>query len=207
MKLVCIGDTHNKHRELLLPEGDVLIHTGDCTDAGTWRETRDFLSWYSEQPHPNKILIAGNHDYYFEGKSEKEIADFLPENIQYLYRSGTELEGIKFWGSPHTPGSGRWAFQYPRGSSQHHWEEIPENTDVLLTHSPPYGIMDRLPDKTQIGCEALRKRVDQIRPKLHLFGHIHDSYGQERMQETRFYNCSNLDEKLRCIHPPLSIEL
>lgn len=208
MKLICIGDTHNKHRELILPEGDVLIHAGDCTDAGTLRETRDFLEWFSAQPHRHKILVAGNHDYFFEKSSSEEVAGILPENVHYLQQSGLELEGVHFWGSPYTPGSGRWAFQGERGSAMSRfWKVIPSTTDVLITHGPPYGIMDQISDNTHIGCKELLQKVKEVQPQVHISGHLHNAYGVVNIGGTRFVNCSSLDERLRSIHPPLSIKL
>ena len=208
MKLVCIGDTHNKHRELILPEGDVLIHAGDCTDAGTLRETRDFLEWFSAQPHKHKILIGGNHDYFFERSSSEEIAESTPDNIHYLQQEAVQLEGVTFWGSPYTPGSGRWAFQSERGAAmKKFWQEIPVNTQVIVTHGPAYGIMDQVSDNTHIGCKELLHRIKEVQPEVHISGHLHNSYGVVSIGKTRFVNCSSLDERLRSIHPPLSIDL
>ncbi len=119
MKLVCIGDTHNKHREINIPNGDVLIHIGDFTEAGTKHETLDFLEWFSEQPHKHKIFIAGNHDFFME-KSGLPEPQNLPSNIFYLEDVGIEIEGVKFWGSPVTPGDDTWAFHRERGKQIRH---------------------------------------------------------------------------------------
>lgn len=208
MKLICIGDTHNKHGELILPEGDVLIHAGDCTDAGTLRETLDFLEWFSAQPHRHKILVAGNHDYFFEKSSSEEVAAILPDNVHYLQQKRLELEGINFWGSPYTPGSGRWAFQGERGAAMSRfWKAVPSTTDVLITHGPAYGIMDQISDNTHIGCEELLQKIKEVQPQVHISGHLHNAYGIVSIGGTRHVNCSSLDERLRSIHPPISIEI
>lgn len=110
MKLIYISDTHNKHKEISIPGSDVLIHAGDITEGGTKREVLDFLNWFSSQPHQHKIFIAGNHDFYFEKSSEKEIHEIIPDNIHYLQNNGITINGINFWGSPVTSGDGTWAF-------------------------------------------------------------------------------------------------
>jgi len=163
MKLVCISDTHSLHRRMLeIPDGDVLIHAGDCLGAGTLDNVEDLNDWLGTLPHKHKIVIAGNHDWVFQ-----EAPDFAREaltNATYLEDSGTEIEGVRFWGSPWTPTFVDWAFMLDRGQLLHdRWMQIPEDTDVLITHGPPKGIGDEssLGFRCQnVGCVDLLHRIE-----------------------------------------------
>ncbi|AVR45291.1 metallophosphoesterase [Christiangramia fulva] len=205
MRLICLADTHNLHHEIPIPEGDILIHAGDCTDGGTWNETRDFLNWFSSQPHKYKILVPGNHDFFFQ---KKENLEKIPKNIHLLIDRGMEIEGKSFWGSPMIPGKAGWAFNRERGAEiRTHWDLIPKNTDILITHTPPYGILDEIGSGIKLGCKELAEKVKKVQPKLHLFGHIHHSAGQTSYLGTKFYNLSLLDERFRIMHDPLNLVL
>lgn len=206
MKIICISDTHNKHKEIIVPQGDVIIHAGDFTEAGTKSETFEFLKWYSALPHEHKILIAGNHDFYLE-KHESDLENIIPKNIHYLMDSGISIGNFNFWGSPVTPGEGRWAFNRGRGSEiLQHWQKIPANIDFLITHTPPFKILDELENKQNIGCQELRKKLEELKLPHHIFGHIHDDYGIVRTRDTTFLNASSLDGKYRHINAPLAIQ-
>ncbi len=205
MRLICLADTHNLHHEIPVPEGDILIHAGDATDGGTRNESLEFLEWFSTQPHQYKIFVPGNHDFYFEKEESLEI---IPPNVEVLIDGGLEIEGIKFWGSPMTPGNANWAFNRERGADiRSHWDLIPKDTNILITHSPPYGILDEIGSGIKLGCEELSERIDIVQPDLHLFGHIHHSAGQTSKSGTRFFNLSLLDERLRVMHSPLKLIL
>lgn len=207
MKIVCISDTHNRHRELALPPGDILIHAGDFTEAGTKTETMDFLKWFSAQPHQYKLLIPGNHDFYFE-KHLEQLDRIIPPNIQHLINRGIKINNIKFWGSPVTPGYGSWAFNKSPGREiQQHWELIPADTDFLVTHGPPYKILDELENKMHVGCEKLLTKIKTLKIPHHIFGHIHDDYGIIQRQETIFLNASSLSNNYHHINAPLVWEL
>ncbi|MDT0643388.1 metallophosphatase domain-containing protein [Zunongwangia sp. F363] len=203
MTVTCISDTHNKHHELNLPDADVLVHAGDFTERGTRKETEDFLNWLSSQPHEHKIFIAGNHDFYFEKEIKPE--KLVPPNVHYLNNSGIQIKDFNFWGSPVTPGKAGWAFNRERGDEiRKYWNLIPGETDVLITHTPPYKIMDVLDDGTHIGCEELKRKLKKIKVKLHIFGHLHNSYGSVRIADTLFVNASCLDQRYRHINIPLT---
>ena len=206
MKIITISDTHNKHLELDIPLGDVLIHAGDCTLAGTKQETTQFLKWFSKQPHTHKILVGGNHDFYLE-KHASSLNEIIPENVHYLHDSGISINNINFWGSPYTPGNGNWAFNKSRGNAiSTHWKKIPQNTHYLITHSPPFGIMDELDNKRHIGCERLLKQIKQLQIPNHIFGHVHNDYGIVKTKQTLFANASSLDERYRPLNAPLRID-
>ncbi len=205
MKIICISDTHNQHEGLILPEADCIIHAGDFTDAGTKQETLAFLKWYSSLNYKYKILIAGNHDFYLEKHSEK-LDSIIPENIIYLKDSGITIENIKFWGSPYIPGTGNWAFLKPRGKAiSSHWNKIPLDTNILITHGPPYGILDELDDKSQIGCKNLKEKLKSLDLSYHIFGHVHNEYGTVKKIKTHFINSSSLDHRQRILNQPIDI--
>lgn len=194
MRIVFISDTHGRHDEVLLPHGDILIHLGDVSPRGKVYEIENFLDWFTEQPHTYKIFIAGNHDFYFEASNTDTIKSKIPDNLIYLNDSGCEIEGIKIWGSPIQPEFFDWAFNRKRGSEiKKHWDLIPNDTDILLTHGPPHGILDKTMQGDLVGCEDLLKKVKLVKPKIHAFGHIHEAYGVFRDDNTKFINASLLN--------------
>ena len=189
MKITCVSDTHTKHDELDLPGGDVLIHSGDFMSSGKdSMELLEFLNWLYKQPYEHKILIAGNHDRLFEEAPAyaKQLIDDVNHNgsITYLQDNGCEIDGIKFWGTPWTPEFYGWAFHLFHDDGKAIFDLIPNDTDVLISHGPAYGMLDeiRTPLTTgatpgHIGCEHLLKAIDRVNPKLHVCGHIHSSQG------------------------------
>lgn len=205
MRLVCLSDTHNFHHDIAIPDGDILIHAGDCTDGGTRNETSNFLDWFSTQSHKHKILVPGNHDFYFE---KPEQIGKVPENINLLIDRGVKINGFQFWGSPVTPGMENWAFNKERGTQiRNHWNLIPKETDILITHTPPYGILDEISSGIKLGCEELKQILDVVHPKYHLFGHIHHAAGMMKQSSIKFFNLSILDERHRIMHSPLLLDL
>ncbi|MFH4968305.1 metallophosphatase domain-containing protein [Gaetbulibacter sp. M240] len=208
MKIVFISDTHGKHKDVKIPEGDILLHAGDVSMKGRSVEVESFLIWFSNQPHKYKILIAGNHDWYFESNSEVMLKARIPKNIIYLNDSGCTIEGIHFWGSPVQPEFGKWAFGRKRGDEiKKHWDFIPKSTDILITHGPPRGILDLTLKEGQVGCEELLTRVNEIKPKIHVFGHIHESYGVIEKGKTKFINASLVNYEFILINNPIVIDL
>jgi Icc-related predicted phosphoesterase len=208
MKFIIISDTHGQHKNLTLPKGDVIIHAGDISQRGKESEIIDFLNWFKDLDFKYKIFIAGNHDFFFEETSEKDIQKIIPENIIYLCDSGVEVENIKIWGSPITPWFYDWAFNRPRGAQiAHHWQLIPIDTDILITHGPAFGKLDKTTRGENVGCEDLLHSIDKIKPKVHICGHIHEGYGQTTSSKTKFINASLLDEKYGLTNPSITFEL
>lgn len=209
MKLCIISDTHNYHKRLAkLPDADVIIHAGDFTSVGHSHEIVNFMQWFSKLPYKYKICVAGNHDWLFE--THKLLAlEKIPQNVIYLEDSGVEIDGIKFWGSPVQKPFNGWAFNRPEEKLAQHWAAIPDDTDVLITHSPPYSIMDFVPwDRSHEGSPSLYKEVvERIKPKIHIFGHIHEGYGIKVIENTTFINASNLDGDYMCVNEPIFIEI
>jgi Icc-related predicted phosphoesterase len=196
-----------------IPDGDVLIHAGDCTNIGRRQELEDFIEWFRKLPHKYKILIVGNHDKCFDLKfTNRNIYDRNPvefnqeiwtqeimsrylrnKNHHLLKEESCIIEGKTFWGSPASPWfhGDYWAFNYHRGEEiLSIWEKIPEYTDVLITHGPPYGRLDRTQEDNNVGCEALLRKILDVKPKVHIFGHIHEAYGIVANDYTTFINPS-----------------
>ena len=206
MEITFISDTHGMHEQLNLPKGDLLIHTGDISGRGKAYEVVRFLDWFSQQDYTHKVFIAGNHDFYFEKTAKETVAKLIPPTVTYLEDSGVTIEGIKIWGSPITPHFGRWAFIRKRGKIiNKHWQLIPDDTDILLTHGPPHGILDRIYNYDQVGCEMLAKRIQEIQPKYAIFGHIHEAYGQIQQNNTHFINASVVNLQYQLVNPPVVI--
>ena len=178
MRLVLISDTHGLHDRLEIPDGDILIHAGDMSNVGEVDEIRDFADWFASCPHKHKLIIAGNHDFLFE--SEPAKARSLLRNCVYLQDSESVIGGLRFYGSPYTPRFFDWAFNQDRGPvSAARWAKIPAGIDVLITHGPPFGILDRNHLGLFTGCRDLLDAVQRVRPRLHVFGHIHEGAGMQ----------------------------
>lgn len=200
MKIVCISDTHTFQCQLDVPDGDVLIHSGDISFNGEPHVYKDFDKWLGKLPHKRKIIIAGNHDFNFY---EFPWLSGIPLN-----NSGIRFDGISFYGSPITPTFFDWAFMADRGEQiKRYWDQIPLSTDVLITHGPPCGILDQTPRDQAVGCYDLLQAVKKIKPKLHVFGHIHHSYGKLEEDGTIFVNASSCNEKYKPVNQPIVVEI
>lgn len=214
MKITFLSDTHSSQRWIPnddLIGGDIIIHSGDFSNRGYPNEVEDFLCWFSNLNYRYKVFIAGNHDFLFEDDPNKS-SNLLSKypNLIYLQDSGIEIEGIKIWGSPWQPVFYNWAFNLPRNGSEllDKWKMIPGDTDILITHGPPHGILDNLPDGFNCGCEVLFEEVTKyINPRVHVFGHIHNGYGYREIDGTLFINASSLDEDYKYKNKPINIEL
>ncbi len=209
MKILFISDTHGGHQELInLPQADILIHSGDISKRGKDCEIEDFVEWLSSLDFQQKIFIAGNHDFYFEDKTIERVQEMLPQNIHYLCDSGIVIEGINIWGSPITPTFLNWAFNRDRGSEiARYWRKIPQNTNILITHGPPFGILDQTISGSNVGCQDLLKRIEQTRPQYHLFGHIHEGYGVHETAHTTFINGCILNENYVIYNQPIVFDI
>jgi Icc-related predicted phosphoesterase len=188
LKIVAISDTHNLHQHLINLEGDILIHCGDFSGSGSKEETKDFVKWMKKLPFKYKIVISGNMDDEFEAK-----ADSLGEGIIYLCHTSTEIEGIRIFGSPYTPKFvGSFQLEDEAEATQL-WDQVKGPVDILVTHGPPYGILDRTSRGSQVGDKMLLKLVEKLKPKYHLFGHVHNSHGKLIKGNTTFANVAQYD--------------
>lgn len=206
MKIVCIADTHSLHDQVNIPDGDVLVHAGDLTNAGSTKDVIKFNSWIGKLPHKHKIIIAGNHDRCFEHSlSTKAILT----NAIYLQDSAITIDNILFWGSPWQPMFYSWAFNLPRGRElAKKWNQIPYTTDVLITHGPPVGILDQTTKGDHVGCVDLKDRISNLHNiKLHVFGHIHNAYGKKKEGRVQYVNASICTEKYDPINEPIVVDI
>lgn len=203
MKITFISDTHHivdkaQYLEALterLTGGPILVHSGDMSSRGTALEIARFLEWFGALPYTHKVLIAGNHDWLFEREPEA-AADLLKAHPSIIYLNDSEatVEGLRFWGSPITPYFNNWAFnRHPKEIGQH-WDLIPEGIDVLVTHGPPAGILDKVDVfLEELGCPSLKGAVARVKPQVHAFGHIHEGRGLRQVSETLYINAAVLN--------------
>lgn len=206
MKIVCISDTHRKEQSVNLPDADILIHAGDFDINNEWHFDK-LLYWFNElsEKYKHVIWVAGNHDFYFQGMFNEEIQRKLPRNVRYLMNSMAIVDGIKIWGSPYSPQFNDWAFMGHLEELNKIWSTIPLDTDIVITHAPPFGINDQVRGISQ-GCPALRNRIKKIKPKYHIHGHIHEGYGIYRDENTAYINASFLDEFYAMFNEPVVID-
>ena len=208
MKFIAISDTHCRHRSLRIPKGDVLLHAGDISLRGHQREIEDFLDWFGKLPHPHKIFIAGNHDFFFEKEKAAMIKKLIPESVHYLEDEQIDVNGIKIWGSPYTPWFFRWAFNKRRGEAlAQHWKKIPNDVQVVLTHGPAFGILDTVVNEQHAGDRDLLSKLLEVKPKIHVCGHIHESHGIVKRHGIKFLNACVLNESYELVHKPMTFDL
>lgn len=212
MKIVCAADTHLYHAageawNPPIPYGDVFILAGDGMSTGSIAEMWQYSEWLESLPHPNKIIIAGNHDLIFEGNPNLALS-MLPKGVIYLQDQMVEVGGLRIYGSPWTPRFFNWAFNLDRGYPLAAvWRRIPEGIDILVTHGPPQGILDLTYRRDRAGCEELRSAVERVQPRVHVFGHIHSAHGIARYGKTLFINASIVDDSYRPVWAPYEIDL
>jgi len=196
MKIWLISDTHSKENDLKIPEGiDMVMSAGD---GGTYKNPKlckedlnNFLAWFNDLPIEHKVYVPGNHDTAMEAGL---IDEMYYQNIFFLKHESIEIEGIKIFGSPYTPAFYNWAYNSTEEELIELWKDIPKNLDFLITHGPPKGILDRCQDGYRAGCDHLMKKVKEIKPKYHVFGHIHEEGGKKEDHEhTIFINASVLN--------------
>lgn len=198
MKIAVISDTHGQHNKVVIPEVDCLIHCGDISSMGTYNQVNNFMNWFSKIDIPYKIFVAGNHDFLLENDTHfKNLFSNYLKDIIYLNDSSFELNGIKIHGSPMSPRFGSWAFMANRGEDiKKHWDKIPVDTEILITHSPPAKILDKTYSGVNAGCEDLFNKVSEMpNLKYHLFGHIHEGRGRLGLGKTDFINATCVDER------------
>lgn len=211
MRLVLLSDTHGFHDQIEVPPGDVLIHAGDFTMTGEERECNSFARWLDSQPHAMKIVVYGNHDLCYD--PERARGRFpIPLPAIVLNNSGLEYKGIQFWGSPITPwfGGEFWAFNKHRGEEiQKVWANIPDYANVLITHGPPRNFQDHTLSGDYAGCSDLLRRINDLKNlKLHVFGHIHEGYGEFSAPDNpTFVNASCVDFNYRPVNKPIVVEI
>jgi len=224
MIITFISDTHTKHRycELDLPGGDLLIHAGDFMNSGYNKiDALEFFDWFDGiNKYDHKIFIAGNHDRWMENAPDEaegiltgyKTIDYLKDDWIIVGDDdphSANVKTAKIYGSPWQPEFYNWAFNLPRNGVelQEKWSNIPNDTEILITHGPPWGHCDITPyGNLNVGCELLRVRVDELKPKIHVFGHVHSGYGYYYNGHTHFINASILNERYNYENKPLTVD-
>ena len=212
LQIGLMSDSHNRHAEFDAGSGDILLHSGDCTGRGTPDEIMRFLEWYAQQDYGYLIMIPGNHDWGLERDYEFWKKKAFDMGIIMLNDSGFEADGVKIWGSPVQPWFHSWAFNRARTLEQaqhmqipwikNHWDLIPNDTEILITHGPAYGILDEVTmvngdsykPPQHVGCEELLHKIKQTPSiALHVSGHIHEGRGVKQVDNCTYVNASSLD--------------
>lgn len=218
MKITLISDTHTKHNQVTedLPGGDLLIHAGDLSSMGYQRELQNFFEWYDGiRGYDKKIFIAGNHDWGFQDdpketalqlKNYKSI-EYLQDEAFSLYNMYTD-KTTTIYGSPWQPRFYNWAFNADRGEDiKQYWDKISIDTDILITHGPAYGFLDKVHGRGgHLGCEELTKAIARIKPKIHVCGHIHSGNGYVKYNDTHFFNAAVLSESYIYAYKPFTFD-
>jgi len=211
MRILHISDTHGFHEMFPMDrfkDIDVVVHSGDCSNykdhVRNEQEVRTFLAWYRDVPVKHKIYVAGNHDTSIE-RNKVKTSDFKEHGVVYLEDEGITIDGVNFWGSPHTPTFGDWAFMKSRGTIGRVWEHIPIDTDVLIVHGPPKGVRDLSHDRDGnlefCGDNSLMKKCFEMKDtlKLMLFGHIHNSPGCENQGVSHYSKTPTIFSNATCV--------
>lgn len=237
MRVICISDTHKHHKKLTsvlesyVDDNDfnLLIHAGDVSSVGGKTEVTDFINWFMNlKGFDEKIFISGNHDFCFEQMNIPHHNDdyewlknliyqenLSQDNCTYLEDNSIEIDvpnisrPITIYGTPWQPAFKDWAFNLPRNGEElgKKWNQIPKNTDILVTHTPPYGIGDYTRSNLRVGCELLTERFDHIEPILHVYGHIHEGYGIQARNKTIHVNASTCNVRYEPINEPHIVEI
>lgn len=207
LRLVLISDTHGKHDELGKLSGDVLIHCGDFCRGflNKGAEIPSLDRWFAKQDFQCILCIGGNHDFAAQEAFANRGEVFA--NAVYLQDQEFNFQGTTFYGSPWLPDLTGWAYYLPDADRMRKWELIPRHVDIMITHTPPFGILDKPRSGRNVGCRYLRAVVDRIAPKVHCFGHVHASAGQLATSGTSFINASVVNSDYEVRHRPTVLEI
>lgn len=211
MKIIAISDVHAKWQGLKIPECDILISAGDYSFRGEPRLVKEFHTWLNQQDAGHIISVQGNHEVLVERdfQTAKDLALSVCPAVHFMDEGLVEVEGLKIWCSAWTPWFHDWAWNAHRGDViKRHWDLIPDDVDILVTHGPPYMILDELenpdgsPSGKHVGCMDLYKRITELKKlQVHIFGHIHCGYGQKHIDGVSYYNASICDETYIASNP------
>ncbi len=207
MKIVIVSDTHNEHERLGILSGDVLVHCGDMFNL--FRQSTDDMrsldDWFGRQDFDVVLCIGGNHDTALEQHVEAGASPFA--NAVFLKDESYSHSGVNFYGSPWTPDLPGHAFQQRADELGKYWSRIPSDTDVLITHVPPAGILDVSSAGLKLGCTALTRELARVRPHVHCFGHVHASRGMTKQAGIHFVNAVSVNSRFELVYPPVEVEI
>lgn len=202
--LCIISDTHRKHREVTIPDCDILIHCGDfCSFQRSDLQTLDDAdAWFAESPATHVVCVGGNHDFPLQSR------EFRFAHALFLEDALAVVAGLTIYGSPWCPDLSGFAYYATSDQLLERWRQIPAGIDVLITHTPPFGILDLPTSGTvNLGCRHLREELKRIRPKLHVFGHVHASHGMNKTPDTDYINAAIVGgQNFEVRHTPTVIE-
>lgn len=220
LRIVSISDTHAQHRKLSLPDADMIVSAGDWSYKGEPEVVEDFIAWMKELPYQFKVVIMGNHELSYDKeptrpKKIKALELMKEAGIHYLENSEVVINEYKIWGSPIQPWFHNWAWNYQRGPEiAEVWSKIPDDTNILITHGPPYGKLDRVEKwptgaATNEGCKDLKARIQELSQlKAHIFGHLHLQGGQMLdVDGVKYVNAAVCDEKYQPINKIMVIDV
>jgi len=207
VRITVISDTHLMHEKLVLPEGDLLIHCGDLFALGRSNDSdlKQLDSWFGRQPFDKIVCTGGNHDHVLERARARRRAPF--RNACYLEDEALQYRGLTIYGAPWVPGLPTHAFHKDRAGLADAWARIPAGVDILVTHTPPKGILDRSSKGASFGCPELTRELRRISPRVHCFGHVHASAGQTERGHTLFINASSIASGSAAVRRPVSFTL
>jgi Icc-related predicted phosphoesterase len=223
LKITALSDSHGLHDSVVVPKSDLLVHTGDFCNQGTLQDVIAFAKWFSKQEADCKVCVAGNHDLYCEQSYSTVERIFAEFGINYLENSSIEYKGFNIYGTPYTPVFFDWAYMFPREEMYDKvWSKVPDNTNILLTHGPMKGCLDKVlkkyaneDDDFHVGCTGMLQRVKELKElELIVCGHIHSGYGVQMLSNLyhdrellTVINASICNEKYRPLNKPIEVEL
>lgn len=208
VRVAVISDTHLLHRDMDMGQGDLLIHCGDMLDLFSGEQEQDLSDiddWFGTLDFRQIICIGGNHDLALQATLQTKVQPF--RNAHYLHDDGIEFDGLRIYGSPSVPDLPGHAFYADPGELAAAWQGIPDGLDILVTHAPPAGILDQSRSGRSLGCPMLARRVAEAAPRLHCFGHVHASAGQQRVGVTHYVNASSQISGTRTARAPIWLEI
>jgi Icc-related predicted phosphoesterase len=205
IRLVLISDTHELHRELDVPDGDILIHCGDLSMMSrSLAAIEDFDEWLGELPHRVKLVVPGNHEFVLEDSGRRGLIT----NATMLINESVMVMGLRIWGSPVTPLYGAAFGLISDRDRTRLYAQIPGDTDIVITHGPPYGVLDQAPgSEYHAGCRQLLAAIERVKPRLHVFGHAHGCFGMVDTPETLFVNVALLGSDGSLSSPPVVLQM
>lgn len=212
VRIVHLSDTHGRHRKIRrVPDGDVLVHSGDLTRGGGIAEAEDLARWLGSLPHARKVVVAGNHDWCGVHHPPLMRQAFQDQRVDYLLDEQVEIFGLTFWGTPYTPEFCGWAFMEDELELMERYATIPEGVDVVVSHGPALGVLDRCSHGGRAGSSSLGLHLRRVGPRLHLCGHIHEANGFLPPDPHRIWATSNaalvdLRNELTC-RPPRAVDV